>query len=117
MAEDEDFEGWGWGAGTVADCAGGGEEKDENPPKPELGDLCWCEAAAGWAGLVSKKPPPLRPPKAPEVEVCGVARLLDDELPRLAKGSAAAGFGPVVVLDRLRPPNASLKAPIEPCCC
>lgn len=114
MAEEEDCD--GLGAGAVAVCVGGGDEKEENPPNPELDDFCWCEIGC-WTGLVSKKPPPLRPPKALVLDVCGVARLLEDALPRLAKGSMAAGFGLVVVLDRFRPPKASLKPPMEACCC
>lgn len=104
-------------AGLV--CGGGedGEVKEPNP-LPAEGRFWWLEAgccAGGCEGLASKKLPPLSPPNALVLDACGVPRLLD-EFPRLAKGSAGAGFG-LVGFERLRLLNASLKPPAEACDC
>lgn len=115
MADDdwESFE-----AGAAATGVGAADPSEENAPSPKLDGLSGREAAAGWAGLFSKKLPPLKPPKALAFAGCGAtARLLEDALPRLAKGSAnAAGFCGLVGLDNVRLPRASWKPPpAEPC--
>jgi hypothetical protein len=63
----------------------------------------------GWAGLVSKKPPPPRLEKA-EFAGWGVDRLLDI-LVNPAKASLGGLFG-VVVFPKLKPVKASLSPPL-----
>lgn len=67
--------------------------------------------------MESKKLPPLKPPKPDVVvaEACEEDLVPSDGLARLAKGSAAAGVG-VVVLLKLRLLNASVMPPREDCC-
>lgn len=100
------------GAGAGADKAPEGDAKDPKSPKPLLEGFFWCEGAAGWPGLASKKLPPL---KALKELLLGGGALLEDALPKLAKGSAAAGLE-LVVFPILKLLNASLKPPNEPGC-
>ena len=120
MAEDEEvcagFEGAGGDAIGLA-----------KSPKPPLDDAAnwllflmlplWLVASGG-AGLLSKKLPPLNPPKLLLLLLLGTCCELRLPMPppRLAKGSAAGGFG-LVGFERLRPPKASEKPPCDGCCC
>ena len=102
------------GGGLVVDGAGW-EEKLPKSPKPELDGCFWWNCCdGGCAGLVSKKLPPPRFPKAFPLLAAGGERVLA-AVPKLAKGSTAAGLG-LVVLPMLRLLNASSIPPKEPCC-